>query len=71
MIPMVVRSHHKDVAPKLFEDALKEAGITEDKLEAIAFSNAPGLAPCLLEGMSFCKELSKKLNTPSKNHKTF
>ncbi|MCK4997674.1 tRNA (adenosine(37)-N6)-threonylcarbamoyltransferase complex transferase subunit TsaD [Candidatus Pacearchaeota archaeon] len=64
MIPMEVRKHHAKVAPKLFEDALKEAGILEDKLEAIAFSNAPGLAPCLLEGMAFAKSLSEKLNIP-------
>ena len=64
MIPMVVRSHHKDVALKLFEEALMVAGISERNLEAIAFSNSPGLAPCLLEGMEFVKKLSKRLDIP-------
>jgi len=30
----------------------------------IAFSNAPGLAPCLLEGMKFTKETAKGLGVP-------
>lgn len=64
MIPLVVRSHHKQVAPKLYKQALEETKIQEKEIEAIAFSNAPGLAPCLLEGMVFSKELSKKLNIP-------
>jgi N6-L-threonylcarbamoyladenine synthase len=64
MIPLEVRAHHKKVANELYEKALKEAKITEDKIIAIALSNAPGLAPCLLEGMNFAKELAKKLNIP-------
>ena len=36
----------------------------ESKIDAIAFSQGPGLAPCLLEGMRFAKELSKRLNVP-------
>jgi len=64
MIPVEVRKHHKEVAPKIYDKALNGANIDEDKIEAIAFSNAPGLAPCLLEGMIFAKELSKKLDVP-------
>jgi glycoprotease/Kae1 family metallohydrolase len=64
MIPLVVRAHHKDVAPKLLEKALEESKVNESEIEAIAFSNAPGLAPCLLEGMSFAKSLSRKLKVP-------
>jgi N6-L-threonylcarbamoyladenine synthase len=64
MIPMEVRKHHQAVAPKLYDDALKEFGIKENEIEAIAFSNAPGLAPCLLEGMNFAKSLSEKLDKP-------
>lgn len=64
MIPMVVRSHHKSVAPKLYTQALEESGINEKQLVAIAFSNSPGLAPCLIEGMAFSKSLSEKLDRP-------
>jgi N6-L-threonylcarbamoyladenine synthase len=64
MIPLEVRKHHNEVAPKIYKRSLTDAKITEDKITAIALSNAPGLAPCLLEGMAFAKELSRKLNIP-------
>ncbi|MCR4284716.1 MAG: KEOPS complex N(6)-L-threonylcarbamoyladenine synthase Kae1 [archaeon] len=64
MIPLEVRKHHKKVAPEVYQKALDEAGIKEDQIEAIAFSNAPGLAPCLLEGMEFVKKTAKRLNLP-------
>ena len=64
MIPIEVRKHHVEVADGLFEKALKESKIDESEIEAIAFSNAPGLAPCLLEGMAFVKRLSERLGIP-------
>jgi N6-L-threonylcarbamoyladenine synthase len=64
IIPMDSAKHHAEIKDELYENALKEAGVSEDKIDAIAFSNAPGLAPCLIEGMKFAKELSKKLGIP-------
>ena len=64
MIPTEVRKHHEEVAPKIYQQALEKANIFEDQIDAIAFSNSPGLAPCLLAGMEFVKELSKKLEKP-------
>ena len=64
MIPIEVRKHHKKVAPVVYDKALSEAGVTEEEISVIAFSNAPGLAPCLIEGMIFAKKLAKKLNIP-------
>lgn len=64
MIPNEVAKHHKKIAPELLEKTIKELGIRKEDLKFIAISNAPGLAPCLLEGMRFTKELSKKLNIP-------
>ena len=64
MIPIDVREHHEKVAPELYERALNEAKISEDKIVAIAFSNAPGISLCLLEGMKFSKKLSERLNVP-------
>jgi len=62
MIPLDVRAHHARVADKVFKKSLKESGVHKKDLKAIAFSAAPGLAPCLLEGMSFSKKLAKKLD---------
>ncbi len=64
MIPLEVRKHHKEVSDNLYKEALEEAGISEDEIEAIAFSNAPGLAPCLLEGMEFVKGVASRLDVP-------
>ncbi len=70
MIPMEVRAHHKDCSDRVFGEALKITGIKEEDVECIAFSNAPGLAPCLLEGMDFVKKTAGRLGIPlvSVNH---
>lgn len=64
IIPMESAKHHKSVAEKVYERALREAKVKEKEISAIALSHAPGLAPCLIEGMKFAKEKSKKLNVP-------
>lgn len=61
IIPIESAKHHKSMAEKLYQEALKKSGFSEKDIEAIAFSNAPGLAPCLLAGMHFVKEKAKKL----------
>ncbi len=70
MNPIIVRKHHRDVADKIYLQALEKAGIGEEEIEAIAFSNAPGLSPCLIEGMEHVKKWAKKLDVPvvSVNH---
>jgi len=70
IIPMEAAKHHRKIADEIYSKALKEANIGEDKIDAVAFSQAPGLAPCLIEGMKFAKKLSKKLGKPlvSVNH---
>ncbi len=64
IIPIEARKHHEKVAGAVYEKALEEAGISEDKIKGIAFSQGPGLPPCLLEGLKFAKKLAKKLNKP-------
>jgi N6-L-threonylcarbamoyladenine synthase len=46
------------------DTALKEAGITVDKIDAIAFTRGPGLLGSLLVGTSFAKGLSIAGNIP-------
>lgn len=64
LIPIEVRKHHEGVSYGLYEEALKKAGIREEDIDVIAFSNAPGLAPCLLAGMEFVKKKILKLKVP-------
>jgi len=64
IVPMDSASHHRRVAETLYNEALKKAKINEKQIIAIALSNAPGLAPCLLAGMEFAKKKAKELNIP-------
>lgn len=64
MIPTEVAKFHFNNKNEIYFEALEKSGIREEKIDAIAFSQGPGLAPCLLEGMRFAKELSKKLKKP-------
>ena len=64
IIPLEAAKHHQQNKNEIYFEALEIANIKEKEIDAIAFSQGPGLAPCLLEGMSFAKELSKKLNKP-------
>lgn len=61
IIPMDSAKHHRKYSKGVYEKALDEAKIKEKDIDAIAFSQGPGLAPCLIEGMKFAKELSEKL----------
>jgi len=61
IIPVEAAKHHFENKNEIYFEALAKSGIKEEEINAIAFSQGPGLAPCLLEGMKFVKELSKKL----------
>lgn len=64
IIPIEAAKHHKKNKFDIYSEAVRIAGIKENKIDAIAFSQGPGLAPCLLEGIKFAKELAKKLRKP-------
>ncbi len=64
IIPIESAKHHMELADKVYFKAIEDAGITEKKISAVAFSHGPGLAPCLIEGMKFAKQISKKLKVP-------
>ncbi len=64
IIPIEAAKHHCSNCEKLYAEALEQAKIEERDIDAIAFSQGPGLAPCLLQGMKFAKELGMKLNKP-------
>src|SRR3990167_4455345 len=62
IIPTEAAKHHELHKNEIYFEALDKANVKESEINAIAFSQGPGLAPCLLEGMKFAKELIKKLN---------
>ncbi len=57
------RAHQANIIP-VVDTALKEAGVTIDKIDAIAFTRGPGLVGSLLVGVSFAKGLSIAHNIP-------
>lgn len=64
IIPLEAAKHHASVKEKLLDEALKKSKTKIEDIDAIAFSQGPGLAPCLLQGLNFAKELAAKLNKP-------
>jgi len=66
IIPIEAAKHHQQYKTQLYNEALEVAKMNgkEKSIDAIAFSQGPGLAPCLLEGMRFAKELSLRLKKP-------
>jgi len=64
IIPMESAKHHRAVAEDVWNAALEKAGIKENEIDAIALSNAPGLAPCLYAGADFAKKKSEELKVP-------
>jgi len=61
LIPVDVAKHHREIWENVYENAIDEAGISLGKIDAVAFSQAPGLAPCLVEGMKIAKTIAGEL----------
>lgn len=57
------RAHQQNIIP-VVDTALKEAGVTADDLDAIAFTRGPGLVGSLLVGVSFAKGLALSHDIP-------
>ena len=64
IIPKDAALHHHQNKTEIFFEAIANAGIKEEDIDVIAVTQGPGLAPCLLEGMNFAKQISKKINKP-------
>ena len=57
------RAHQENIVP-VVDQALKAAGITRDRLSAIAFTRGPGLMGALLVGTCFARSMAQALNIP-------
>jgi universal protein Kae1 len=64
IIPMEARKHHEDVSGNVLEESLSEAGKSLEDIDVIAFSQGPGLPPCLYAGINFSLGLSKRISKP-------
>lgn len=57
------RAHQQNIVP-VVDQAIKQAGITMEQLNAIAFTRGPGLMGSLLVGVSFAKGMARALGIP-------
>ena len=64
IIPIEAAKHHLAIGEKIIQQAIKAAKIRENQIDLIAFSQGPGLPPCLVAGKKFSHELSLKLKKP-------
>jgi N6-L-threonylcarbamoyladenine synthase len=64
IIPLEAAKHHLSIKEKVYNEALEKARIDEKQIKGIAFSQGPGLSPCLHQGLNLAKELALKLKIP-------
>jgi N6-L-threonylcarbamoyladenine synthase len=57
------RAHMQNIVP-VVDVALKEAGVSKDDIQAVAFTQAPGLIGSLLVGTCFAKSYAQALDVP-------
>ncbi len=57
------RAHQQNIVP-VVDQALREAGVGRDQLDAVAFTEGPGLLGSLLVGASFAKGLALSMDIP-------
>ncbi|MDH5374348.1 MAG: KEOPS complex N(6)-L-threonylcarbamoyladenine synthase Kae1 [Candidatus Bathyarchaeota archaeon] len=62
--PREAARHHAEVASKVLKEAFKKAGIKPQNLSIIAFSQGPGLGPCLRTGATVARALASYLGIP-------
>ena len=62
--PREAADHHKEAASRLLKDALDSQSLSSDDIGAIAYSQGPGLGPCLRIGASIARGLAAKFSVP-------
>ena len=62
--PREAARHHAEVAEKVLAEALEKAKIKPRDINLVAFSQGPGLGPCLRTGATAARALSSYLGVP-------
>lgn len=62
--PREAADHHKDVAAGLYEELLSKHGVAQREIQAVAYSQGPGLGPCLRVGAAIARGIATRLNVP-------
>ena len=64
VVPEIASRSHAEVISMLAEQAITEAGVTRDQIDAVAVTYAPGLIGALLVGVNFAKSVAMALDVP-------
>lgn len=64
VVPEVASRMHVEVINAVVEEALEEANLTVDDIDAVAVTYGPGLVGALLVGLQYAKGLAYSLNKP-------
>jgi N6-L-threonylcarbamoyladenine synthase/protein kinase Bud32 len=62
--PREAARHHAEVAGKILAEALEKAGLRSHEIGIVAFSQGPGLGPCLRTGATAARALASYLRVP-------
>lgn len=62
--PREAARHHAEVASQVLEEAFLKSQLKPQDLSVIAFSQGPGLGPCLRTGATVARALASYLNLP-------
>jgi universal protein Kae1 len=62
--PRVAADHHAAIAGQLVRDALESARIESGGIDAVSFSQGPGLGPCLRIGATAARTLAVQWDVP-------
>ena len=57
------RAHQQNIIP-VVDGAIRQAGITKEEIDAVAFTRGPGLLGSLMVGVNFAKSLAMSLGKP-------
>ncbi len=64
VVPEIASRAHTDAIDKVVKDAVKNAGVTLQDIDAVAVTYGAGLLGALLVGLSYAKALAYSLNVP-------
>jgi N6-L-threonylcarbamoyladenine synthase len=64
VVPEIASRLHTEWISSVFRQAIEEAGITKEDIDAVAVTNRPGLVGSLIPGLSFAKALAWGLAIP-------
>ncbi len=64
VVPEIASRYHIEKISQLTEECIRQSGLTEDQLDGVAVTAAPGLIGALLVGLNFAKGYAYARNLP-------